>query len=541
MAVLAAQDLSVRVPGRTLVSGVSFSVEAGRTLAIVGESGSGKSVSLLAATGLMPAGTAVSGRVLHKGQDIIGLGPRRLRALRGREIGFVFQDPQSNLHPLKPVGYQIGEAITAHERTGRRALRERVLALLADVGIHNPAARMDDFPHQFSGGMRQRVMIAMAIALNPGLIIADEPTTALDVTVQAAILALLKRLQEAHGTALIFVSHDLSVVSDIADEVLVMRHGRAVEQGPLEAIWTRPREAYTRALIAAARHQRPAETPAPRAPGAVLLAAEGVCRSFAGRGGNRQVLNGISLHIAPGEILGLVGESGSGKSTFGRVVAGLDRPDGGSVALAGQIYNQPGRGAPTLDRQTRAAVQLVFQDPYASLNPHRRIGDILAEPFRIAGERDRRRLDVQAHRLLQAVELPEELATRFPAQLSGGQRQRVAIARALALQPWLVVADEPVSALDITTQHHIVRLIRTLRERFGTAFLFISHDLGLVGDLCDRVVVLNEGSIVEEGSAEAVFRDPQHPYTRRLLAAVPGRRLAAHAALSRPAGVEEHV
>ncbi|OCC03712.1 ABC transporter ATP-binding protein [Labrys sp. WJW] len=528
MAIFAVDSLDVSFGMRRhrmeVVRGVSFAVDAGKTLAIVGESGSGKSVSLLGATGLLPPSAAVAGSVRHRGTELLGLSAGRLRRLRGAQIGFVFQDPLSNLHPLKTIGSQIGEAITAHQRVRRSALRARILDLLDEVGIRDPARRLDDYPHQFSGGMRQRVMIAMAIALGPDLLIADEPTTALDVTVQAAILTLLRQLQERHGMALIFVSHDLGVVNDIADDVVVMRGGSVVEQGPAARIYGAPKEPYTRLLLGAARHGLAlgTATPVETKP---LLTAEGISRRFRRGGkaaGSLQALDQVSFALREGEILGVVGESGSGKSTIGRIVVGLDRPDEGQVRLGDNVYAHA--GAMTLTGQQRSAIQMVFQDPYGSLNPRRRIGAILAEPFIINTDLSASQIRSRIRDLVDVVELPQDVLDRYPAQLSGGQRQRIAIARAVALEPRVIVADEPVSALDITTQARIIALLRSLRSRLGVSILFISHDLGVVADLCDRVLVLQAGRIVEEGPTAQVFQRPGQAYTRALIAAIPGQR-----------------
>jgi peptide/nickel transport system ATP-binding protein len=511
---------------REVVSGVSFSVSAGETLAVVGESGSGKSLSLLGATGLLPRGAHVRGSARFCNTQLIGAPAETLRRLRGADIGFVFQDPLSNLHPLKTIGNQLAEAITTHRPLRGASLRARLVALLDEVGIREGARRLHDYPHQFSGGMRQRVMVAMAIALNPGLIIADEPTTALDVTVQAGILRLLKRLQETHGTALIFVSHDLGVVSDIADRVAVMRAGKVVETATATTLYTSPSHSYTQALLDAARHGGGDGREGITLPAAAVprVAATGLVRHFRdAAGGRRTVLQDISFTIGAGEILGLVGESGSGKSTIGRILAGLDLPDEGSVSLDHVVYATPGRGRPHLSPLLRRQIQVVFQDPYSSLNPHRRVEAILAEPLIIRGGLTR---DVIAARVAAAaarVHLPKALLGRLPAQLSGGQRQRVAIARALMLDPTVIIADEPVSALDVTTQRQIVALFAELRTSLGLSILFISHDLGIVADLCDRVLVLEGGHIVEAGETAAVFRAPAAAYTRALLAAIPGR------------------
>jgi peptide/nickel transport system ATP-binding protein len=527
MSVFSVRDLRVRFGTVEAVRGVSFDVEPGRTLAIVGESGSGKSASLLGAAGLLPPSASVDGSVVYRGQEILGAPSAVLRKIWGAEIGFVFQDPLSNLHPLKTIGDQIGEAVSAHRSVGRREKRERIIDLLNDVEISNPLKRLGDYPRHLSGGMRQRVMIAMAIASNPGLIIADEPTTALDVTVQASILDLLRRLQERHNTALVFVSHDLAVVSDIADEVAVMRNGVVVERAGAEAIYSAPKHSYTKELLGAARLDGPRTYARSGSFGSrePLIEVAELGRSFVS---DHTVLEDVSFSIGKAEILGLVGESGSGKSTIGRLIAGLDRPDHGTIALEGAQYSQAGR-APNLSGKLRKQIQVVFQDPYSSLNPRRSVEAILADPYVIAGERDRTRLKAVVRQLLADVELPETVLPRLASQLSGGQRQRVSIARAIALRPSLVVADEPVSALDITTQAKIVDLLRSLRDRLGVSILFISHDLGVVGELCDRVIVLEKGRIVEAGPAKRIFEYAHHDYTKRLLASMPGgkRRFAS--------------
>jgi peptide/nickel transport system ATP-binding protein len=522
MSVFSVRDLRVRFGPVEAVRGVSFDVEPGRTLAIVGESGSGKSASLLGAAGLLTSSASVEGKVFYRGEQILGAPLPVLRRFWGAQIGFVFQDPLSNLHPLKTIEDQIGEAVSAHRRIGRKEKRDRVLDLLADVEISNPVKRLSDYPRHLSGGMRQRVMIAIAIASNPGLIIADEPTTALDVTVQASILDLLRRLQERHGTALVFVSHDLAVVSDIADDVAVMREGVVVECANADVVYSAPRHSYTRELLGAARLAGPRTfmQSASVVPRESLIEVAALGRSYVS---HQRVLEDVSFSIGKGEILGLVGESGSGKSTIGRLVAGLDRPDHGTIALSGTLYSKAG-GPVKLTGDLRREIQVVFQDPYASLNPRRSVEAILSDPFVISGKRDRAAVKKDVYQLLADVELPEMVAARLPAQLSGGQRQRVAIARAIALKPSLLVADEPVSALDITTQGKIVELLQRLRDRLGISILFISHDLGVVGELCDRVIVLEKGHIVEAGPARRIFERAEHEYTKRLLASMPGGR-----------------
>lgn len=529
MPLLNVRDLTIGLdPRSTLVKGVSFHVEPGETLAVVGESGSGKSLSLLAVLGLLPTQMRVQGEIVFNDQPLHAFTANQKRQLRGAQIGYVSQDPLSNLHPLKSVGRQIEEAILAHRRVGRKALRTQVLSLLAEVGIADAARRYHERPAKFSGGQRQRVMIAIAIALNPSLIIADEPTTALDATVQASILRLLKRLQRQHGCALVFISHNLRVVADIADRIVVMQHGQVVEQGAARALFDAPQHDYTRSLLQAGWHPRP-PSPFRYDEATPLLEVSQVSRSFVrpsrlwpGKAA-APVLDGISFSLHEGEILGLVGESGSGKSTLGRIVVGLDRPDGGTLTLAGQPWREPGSHHPE-----RHAVQMVFQDPYSSLNPRRRVDDTLAQPLQLTALRERGQplsplaLRAAIDDLLAQVELPALAASRYPSQLSGGQRQRVVIARALAMKPKLIVADEAVSALDITTQHRIIQLFTRLRSRYGLSLLFISHDLDAVAALCDRVLVLQAGHIIEQGSTEQIFQRPQHAWTRLLLAAIPG-------------------
>ncbi|MEF3107746.1 ABC transporter ATP-binding protein [Raoultella sp. WB_B2P2-3] len=529
MPLLNVRDLTIGLdPRSTLVKGVSFHVEPGETLAVVGESGSGKSLSLLAVLGLLPTQMRVQGEIVFNDQPLHAFTANQKRQLRGAQIGYVSQDPLSNLHPLKSVGRQIEEAILAHRRVGRKALRTQVLSLLAEVGIADAARRYHERPAKFSGGQRQRVMIAIAIALNPSLIIADEPTTALDATVQASILRLLKQLQRQHGCALVFISHNLRVVADIADRIVVMQHGQVVEQGAARALFDAPQHDYTRSLLQAGWHPR-APSPFRYDEATPLLEVSQVSRSFVrpsrlwpGKA-TAPVLDGISFSLHEGEILGLVGESGSGKSTLGRIVVGLDRPDGGTLTLAGQPWREPGSHHPE-----RHAVQMVFQDPYSSLNPRRRVDDTLAQPLQLTALRERGQplsplaLRAAIDDLLAQVELPALAASRYPSQLSGGQRQRVVIARALAMKPKLIVADEAVSALDITTQHRIIQLFTRLRSRYGLSLLFISHDLDAVAALCDRVLVLQAGHIIEQGSTEQIFQRPQHAWTRLLLAAIPG-------------------
>jgi peptide/nickel transport system ATP-binding protein len=527
--ILEVTDLAVALGGRrsvTAVESFTFSVEQGRTLAIVGESGSGKSVSLLAATRLLGGRAEVSGRVRFRGRDVLTAGDREIRGLLGRDIGFVFQDPQSNLHPFKTVGRQVDEVLRLHGTGNRAARRDRVHELLDEVGIADPRHAYDSYPAEFSGGMRQRVMIAMAIACNPALLIADEPTTALDVSVQADILALLARLQRDHGMAMVFVSHDLAVVHQIADSITVVRAGRVVESGPVRQIYQHPESPYTQQLLAASRLHSIDVPPQRRSVGDddPVLTVRGLRKSYRGRRGRRQrrtVIEGLDFTVGRGEIVGLVGESGSGKSTVGRIVAGLQFADEGEITLAGVRYPTGlSDGVPPLPAIARRAVQLVFQDPYGSLNPRRRIDDTIAEPLRIQRIPENLIADRVAG-AADAAALPAELLQRYPAELSGGQRQRVAIARALVLDPELIVADEALSSLDGTTQSEIIALIQRLVREQNTAFLFISHDLGVVASIADRVIVLGPDGVEEIGRTAEVFAAPQSSYTRRLIAAVP--------------------
>ncbi|WP_029112865.1 ABC transporter ATP-binding protein [Mycobacterium sp. URHB0044] len=519
-----------RARGRQIVPAVrsfSFSVDRGQTLAIVGESGSGKSASLLAATQLLNTDAEVTGSVRFDGHDLLGMSPKALRRIRGKDIGFVFQDPQSNLHPFKTVGKQIEEVFRVHRAATRRETRKRVENLLDEVGITDPAQAYRSYPAELSGGMRQRVMIAIAIALNPALIIADEPTTALDVSVQAGIIALLRRLQHEHGTAIVFVSHDLGVVAEIADEVVVVKDGVVVESGPRQRIYADPREAYTRELLVASRVHSVDRLAAPRPPAdssrGPLLRVRGLRKSYRARHGRarRQVIDGLDFTIEPGEVVGLVGESGSGKSTVGRIVAGLQYADSGEITLSDVTFPTGlGDGIPTLPAAVRRTVQMIFQDPYSSLHPRRTVEASLAAPL-LAQHVDRSEIPRRFAQAAADARVDSDLLPRYPAELSGGQRQRVAIARALVLEPALIVADEPLSSLDVTTQAEILSLIEDLVRDKRTAFLFITHDLGVVSSIAQRVVVLGPEGVEEIGTTAEVFGNPQSAYTRRLLGAVP--------------------
>ncbi len=523
--VLDIRDLSVMAGGdTTLVQGLSFSLARGETLAIAGESGSGKSITSLAIMGLLPPNVRITaGQVQFGGSDLVTLPEAKMRALRGDRISMIFQDPMSSLNPVMSVGAQLTEAIRAHAPVSRSDARKRALDALTAVRLSQPERRLDQYPHELSGGMRQRLMIAMALALRPEVLIADEPTTALDVTVQREVLDLLRDLQRDLGTAIILITHDMGVVAEMADRVIVMQGGRMVEQARTADLFARPREQYTRDLLAAVPRLG---TGAPRA----AVTADPVARlrdvvvRFPFRGGvlgrvthNVHAVEHVSLEIRRGETFALVGESGCGKSTIAKALVGLV-PHSGRIEVAGQVLG-------TLDAQQsqamRKRVQIVFQDPMASLNPRMRVGDLIAEPLVIhrigtAGDRAARAAD-----LMQRVGLSADQLSRYPHEFSGGQRQRICIARALALQPDLIIADESVSALDVSVQARVLDLLNALQKEFGVAYLFISHDMAVVENISDRIAVMYMGQIVEMGTRDQIFSNPQHPYTRRLIEAVP--------------------
>ena len=520
-ALLSIRDLRVdfAVEGRTVsaVQGVSLSVLPGRTTALVGESGSGKSVTALSILRLLPPSARVGGEILFEGRDIAGLDEASLREVRGGRIGMIFQEPMTSLNPLHAIGRQIGEAVSLH-RSGVDA-RTRTLELLDLVGIPDPASRLSAFPHQLSGGQRQRVMIAMALANDPALLIADEPTTALDVTIQSQVLGLLRDLQRRLGMAILLISHDLGVVRHMADEVHVMREGRIVEHGPREEIFSAPSHPYTRALLASTPSGRPG--PLEETAGN-LVEAKGVRvwfplgKSFLGRPKSFvRAVTDADLTIRRGESLGVVGESGSGKTTLGLALLRLQQ-SGGEIVFEGKVLS--GMRERQV-RDLRRDFQIVFQDPYGSLSPRMTVGQIVAEGLDAHGlaagaERERRIAEI-----LEAVDLDPASMHRYPHEFSGGQRQRISIARALVLRPKFVVLDEPTSALDRTVQFQIVELLRNLQARFGLTYMFITHDLALVRALCHRVVIMKDGRIVEQGETAAIFERPGQDYTRELLAA----------------------
>jgi peptide/nickel transport system ATP-binding protein len=510
------------------VDGVSFDLAPGEVLAIVGESGAGKSVTAQTLIGLTRSANArIEGSVRLGEGELVEASEGELRRVRGERIGMVFQDPMTSFNPVYRLGDQIVEAIRAHRReVSESEAHERAVELLDSVGIPNAARRVDDYPHEFSGGMRQRAMIAMALALEPEILIADEPTTALDVTVQAQILALLERINRERGLATILITHDLGVVAEVADRVLVMHEGRIVERGSLDEIFYSPRDPYTRTLLDAVVRLDSVPPLRPQRETEPLLEVTELAKHFPVKRGlifDREVdrvraVDGVSFSLRRGETLGLVGESGCGKSTLCRAALQLIEPSSGSVRFEGREIAGLSRRAM---RPLRREMQIVFQDPYASLNPRKRVGRIVGDPLDLQGVASGAELRRRVQELLDRVGLEPEHYQRFPHEFSGGQRQRIGIARALALRPKLIVADEPVSALDVSIRAQILSLLDELQEEFGLTYLFVAHDIGVVRHVSDRIAVMHEGRIVEEGPADRVCEAPSHPYTRQLLAAVP--------------------
>ena len=532
---LIVEGLSIEFGGQAVVRDVSFTLAPGKTLALVGESGSGKSVTARSLIGLAGAGARVTARTLsYGGQDLLGLSERGWRGLRGKGIGFVLQDALVSLDPLRPVGKEILEVLTTHQWGDRRSRAERVIELLDKVGVPEPELRARQRPDQLSGGLRQRALIASALALSPGLVIADEPTTALDATVQAQILQVLQEIK-ARGDSLLIISHDLAVVAQLADEVLVLRHGVVVEQGPMQQVLRTPSHPYTQALLDAvpAEHARGTRLsshnsgqlvqPRPGADSPVLLKASGLGKRYIGPDQQaRQVVDDVSFELRAGRTLGIVGESGSGKTTVARIVLGLLEPDAGQVQFLGHAWAGAGadRVAEKDRRVHRRDISVIYQDPLRSFDPRWSIGQILADALDVAGVAASLQ-PARIRELLEQVRLPAELATRRPLQLSGGQRQRVAIARAIASNPKVIICDEPVSALDVSVQAQVLDLLADLQASLGLAYLFISHDLGVIRHVSDEVLVMRRGQVVESAPVEDLFEHPKHAYTQRLLGAVP--------------------
>ncbi|WP_256752383.1 ABC transporter ATP-binding protein [Mesorhizobium sp. Mes31] len=528
-------NLSVSVRGeegeREVVSNLSLTLKRGETLCIAGESGSGKSMTALAIMQLLPqpAARISSGQIRLGDTDLATLDERQMRRIRGDRIAMIFQEPMTSLNPVLSIGRQLTESIEAHTSLSSTEARQRAIEALKAVRISEAEGRLKQFPHELSGGMRQRVMIAMALALEPDVLIADEPTTALDVTVQGEVLELLRDLQREHGTSVILITHDMGVVAEMADRVIIMRHGRMVEEGKTSDIFARPQADYTRELLAAVprigagigrQKSRDAETAMP----ANVAVVDDLHVRFDLRGGvfgrvTRRVhaVEGVSFSIAPNETLALVGESGCGKSTTAKALAGLV-PYTGDIVVGGRNLSGLGRDE---RKAVRRDVQMIFQDPYASLDPRMRVGDLVAEPLVIHGIASKEERGERVAALFERVGLSADQMELYPHEFSGGQRQRVCIARALALRPKLIIADESVSALDVSVQARVLDLLKELQREFGVAYLFISHDMAVVENISDRVAVMYLGQIVEMGTRDQVFSNPRHPYTRRLIEAVP--------------------
>jgi peptide/nickel transport system ATP-binding protein len=519
--VLEVRTLEVLFRERRLGDGLSFSIGAGRTLALIGESGSGKSLTAAAIMGLLPPGIALSPRsfIAFDGSPLPSE-EAKMRALRGRELSMVFQDPMSCLNPFMTAGAQVEETLTRLRMPGKAARRRRIRELFELVELPDPARLALRYPHELSGGQQQRVMLAMALAAEPKLLIADEPTSALDATVQAGILALLQRLQAKLGNAILFITHDLAAAAQLAHAIVVMRAGRAVEQGPTEEILARPSQPYTRELVSTRRMLQVPPAAAPNAEPGPVLVIEDLTYNYPARrlfDHSFRALTSVSLRLAAGETLGILGESGSGKSTLARIVVGLARPVSGEVVLFGESLADRGY---KLSRDLRPRCQIVFQNPYGALNPRLTVEQAMLEPLellRLGGADCRERLE----QALEDVNLGAELLRRYPHQLSGGQRQRVSIARALLSNPELLVCDEIVSALDATIQMHILQTLKALQRKRGFAMLFIGHDIEIVRWVSDRIAVMHRGHVVEEGLAGRIVDDPQDAYTRRLVAAMP--------------------
>ncbi len=521
--------LGISFPGPTgpvrAVDDVTWRLEAGRTLGIVGESGSGKSLTGLALLRLLPAAAEVddASRVLYRGQDLLALPEDRMRALRGGALAIVFQEPMACLHPLLPVGRQVGEAVRRHAARRDSKIQAQVDGLFAEVGLPEPDRIGRRYPHELSGGQQQRVMIAMALAGNPEVLVADEPTTALDVTVQAQILTLLRELQERRGLAMVFISHDLAVVSSMAHDVMVMRQGRMVEAGPMQQVLTRPRSQYAQMLIAARRrlHETSSDCQTCDAAPEPVLHLDGLTVDYAGRGfrtAKVRAVDAVSLTIARGTTLGLVGESGSGKSTIGKAVVGLVRPSGGDIRLLGRSLAADRWRPP---RAFRRHCQIVLQNPYGSLNPRLTVADALMEPFVTLALRPPEGIRARMVMGLEEVGLDAEMLSRYPHQLSGGQRQRVCIARALTPEPTLLICDEIVSALDVHVQFQVLDLLKRLQKSRRLSLLFIGHDLEVIRFIADDIAVMHRGRIVERAGTRQVLEEPQHPYSRSLISAIP--------------------
>jgi peptide/nickel transport system ATP-binding protein len=540
---LAIENLSISLPSGAdrafAIEDISFTVKRNEIVCLVGESGSGKSMTAHAILRLLPDEVEIAaGAVKFKGADIASVDEAAMRRLRGGEISMIFQEPLSALNPLARVGQQIAESIITHTRPAlsRHALDARVQELINAVGLPDPVALARSYPFQLSGGQRQRIMIAMAMANNPALLLADEPTTALDVTTQKQILALVKKLQTDRGMGVLLITHDFGVVADVADRVVVMRNGRIVEQGTVDEVLRNPKDDYTKSLIAAVPGARSLASTDRKITGEPLLEAVGLNKTFVTKQGmflpprRTDAVQDISLSLKARETVAIVGESGSGKSTLGRLIMRLIEPDTGSVYFSGaDLLAQRGENL----RQMRRKIQIVFQDPFAALDPRQKVGDAIAGGP-IAYGTPAKEAMADAKRLLARVGLTESAINRYPHEFSGGQRQRICIARAIALKPLVLVADEAVSALDVSVQSQILALFAELREEMNLAMIFITHDLRVAAEIADRIVVMRRGEIVEQGDTQSIFQNPQDAYTRALLDAIPGRSLFAGPGSVRP-------
>ncbi|MCT9977476.1 ABC transporter ATP-binding protein [Acinetobacter sp. I-MWF] len=560
---LSVENLSVSFKGENkqfieTVKGISFQIPANTTVALVGESGSGKSVTSLATMGLLPKGQsriAENSKIIFEGKDLLSLSSKQMRAMCGKDIAMIFQEPMSSLNPVFTVGDQIAEIMRIHLNMGRKQARQRTLELLTEVGIPSPESKIDAYPSQLSGGQQQRVMIAMAIACEPKLLIADEPTTALDVTIQKQILDLLEALRKRRQMSMLFITHDLALVSEIADEVIVMRHGEIREQGLAKAVLEQPQDAYTKALLLCRPQlsHRPYRLPvisdfmqaqdvpvteavslpevdfAERKRGLVggeeiILDVRDLKKSFFSRKGlfgkdEFQAVKGASFQLAKGKTLGLVGESGSGKTTIGLLLMRLQQASGGQALFQGKdILAMSEKEFAQYQRK----IQIIFQNPYASLNPRFTVGQILMEPMQVhkigVNDNERKKMALE---LLERVSLPAQAFDRYPHEFSGGQRQRIAIARCLTLKPEILICDESVSALDVSVQAQVLNLLQDLQDEFGLSYIFISHDLSVVKYISDQIMVMNHGDIVEIANSDELYQSPQHDYTKRLLSSIP--------------------
>ena len=522
MTLLSIQNLSVVIHGTPILHDVSFDIAAGEIVAVTGESGSGKSMTAMSVMALLPTGAKATGRLTLDGRDILSTDEATLCTMRGNEMGMVFQEPMTALNPVQTIGAQVAETIRIHERISKKQALIRASETLERVGLPNDRFPLSRYPHELSGGQRQRVVIAMAIALRPKILIADEPTTALDVTMQATILELLKDLAAEFGMGLLMITHDLAVVSNIADRIVVMQNGQVVEQGETQQLLSDMQHPYTKALFAASAHQ--VDLPAPPAP-APLLSVKNVVRDYRiprlgvfGKPQNFRAVDGVSFDLQKGDRLGLVGESGCGKSTLTRAILGLEAIQGGSITIDGQ----PVFAGRDPNLSVRRKMQVVFQDPYGSFNPRHRVDRLITEPFHLL---DKPPTGVEREKAISTaltdVGLHPSDAQKYIHEFSGGQRQRIAIARALIIDPALIVFDEAVSALDVSVRAQVLDLLADLCRVRPLSYLFISHDLSVVRSVTDRVLVMKSGKIVEQGETKSVFTNPQHPYTKSLLAAVP--------------------